>query len=287
MQTGQRVALAGVIVSGMLAIIKIAAGILGHSAAVVADGLESGSDVFASSFVLLGLTLAAIPPDENHPYGHGRVEILTGLLIGLLLTAGGAVISYGSLAGMGRDHPPLASFVVWPLALSACAKTVLALLKFRYGRKLGSAALTADAWNDSMDILSALTALAAVAVTLHDPSRFADADHWGGFIVGLIVIFTGVRVSRETALQLMDTMPDPKLVREIRAIAAVVPGVRGVEKCFARKTGTQYHVDLHIEVDPDMTVRQSHGIGHDVQQAIMAKLDWVAAVLVHVEPSPR
>ena len=103
MQTGQRVALGGMIVSGALALLKITAGIIGHSAAVVADGLESAGDVFASGFVLFGLTLAAIPADDNHPYGHGRVEILTGLLIGLLLTAGGAVISYGSLAGMDRD----------------------------------------------------------------------------------------------------------------------------------------------------------------------------------------
>lgn len=286
MHTGQRVALGGMIVSGSLALLKITTGIVGHSAAVVADGLESAGDVFASGFVLFGLTLAAIPPDDNHPYGHGRVEILTGLLIGLLLTAGGAVISYGSLAGMDREHAPVRAFVVWPLALSAVAKSVLAGLKFRYGHKLKSAALTADAWNDSMDILSALTALAAVGLTLRDPRYFANADHWGGFLVGLIVIFTGVRISRETALQLMDTMPDPRLVRQIRAIAADVPGVRGVEKCFARRTGTQYHVDLHIEVDPNMTVRQSHGIGHDVQQAIQTRLDWVAAVLVHVEPAP-
>ena len=163
---------------------------------------------------------------------------------------------------------------------------MLAGVKFRYGRKLKSAALVADAWNDSMDILSAITALAAVGLSLRDPQRFVNADHWGGFLVGLIVIFTGVRISRETALQLMDTMPDPRLVRQIRLVAAAVPGVRGVEKCFARRTGTQYHVDLHIEVDPDMTVRQSHGIGHEVQQTILERLDWVAAVLVHVEPAP-
>lgn len=286
METGQRVALSGMIVSGLLAAIKITAGVIGHSASVVADGFESAADVFASGFVLLGLTLAAIPPDENHPYGHGRVEILTGLLIGLLLAAGGAVISYGSLAGMETVHPPIPAFVLWPLALSAVAKSALAGTKFHFGRKLNSAALTADAWNDAMDILSAVTALAAVALTLHDPMRFRNADHWGGFIVGGIVALTGVRISRETALQLMDTMPDPALVDQIRAVAARVAGVRGVEKCFARKTGMRYHVDLHIEVDPEMTVRRSHGIGHDVQQAVMEQLDWVAAVLVHVEPAP-
>ena len=286
MQSGQRVALAGIIVSGSLSVIKIAAGIVGHSAAVVADGLESAGDVFASGFVLLGLTLAARPADENHPYGHGRVEILTGLLIGLLLTAGGAVISYGSLAGMSNLRPAVSAFVVWPLLLSAFAKSVMAGLKFRYGRRLKSAALTADAWNDAMDILSAVTALVAVLLTLHDPTGFRNADRWGGFLVGLIVVFTGVRVSRETALQLMDTMPDEEMMEQIREAAAGVPGVRGVEKCYARKTGMGYHVDLHLEVDPEMTVRQSHGLGHDVQQRILERLDWVSGVLVHVEPAP-
>jgi cation diffusion facilitator family transporter len=286
MQSGQRVAIAGMIVSGLLACVKITLGLIGHSTSVVADGLESASDVVASGFVLLGLTLAAVPPDEDHPYGHGRVEILTGLVIGLILTAGGAVICYGSLTSIGTSHLTVSHFVIWPLIASGFAKSILAGVKFRYGRKLKSASLIADAWNDTVDCLSAATALAAVGLTLYNPARFANADHIGGFLVGLFVIFTGVRISHETALQLIDTMPDAAMMREIREAAASVSGVRGVEKCFARKTGTGYHVDLHLEVDPDMTVRQSHGLAHDVQQRVMQSVDWVAGVLVHVEPAP-
>jgi cation diffusion facilitator family transporter len=286
MQSGQRVAILGMVVSGALAVAKIAAGAAGHSTAVVADGLESAGDVFSSGFVLLGLTLAAKPADKEHPYGHGRIETLTGLLIGLVLTAAGAVISVGSLERLGQPRLPLASFVVWPLAVSALAKSGLASFKFRYGRKLGSAALTADAWNDTMDIVSALAALAAVGLTLSDPARFVNADRWGGMIVGLIVISTGVRVAHDTAMQLIDTMPDGRRMDEIRAVAATVMGVRGVEKCFARKTGLRYHVDLHLEVDPEMTVRRSHEIAHNVQLRIKETLDWVADVLVHVEPTP-
>jgi cation diffusion facilitator family transporter len=282
MHSGQRVAVTGMIVSGALAVIKIYSGLHGHSTAVVADGLESGSDVFASGFVLLGLTLAAKPPDEDHPYGHGRVEILTGLLIGLGLAVGGALICYGSLLRLGSPHEPLASWVVWPLVVSLVAKSLLAAIKFRYGRKLKSDSLTADAWNDAMDTLSAALALAAVGLTLSDPVRFFDADRYGG----LIVISVGVRISYDTAMQLMDTMPEPSMVDQIRAAAATVPGARGVEKCFARKTGLRYHVDLHLEVDPNMTVRKSHEIAHDVRLRILDTLDWVADVLVHVEPAP-
>lgn len=286
MKVGQRVALAGVVVSFTLAAVKIGAGLAGHSTAVVADGLESAGDVLASGLVLFALALAAKPADADHPYGHGRVEILSGLLIGLLLTAGGSLISYGSLERLGRDQPPVARFVIWPLLASMTAKGLLATLKFRYGRKLQSSALTADAWNDSMDTLSASVAMVGVSLALWDPARFRDADRWGGFAVGLVVVAVGLRVSRDTALQLMDTMPDDLHMNQIRAAAATVAGVRGVEKCFARKTGLRYHVDLHLEVHPEMTVRESHEIAHEVRQRILEKLDWVADVLVHVEPAP-
>jgi len=286
MQIGQRVAVTGMIVSGALAAIKIAAGMSGHSTAVVADGVESAADVIASGFVLFGLTLAAKPADDNHPYGYGRVETLTGLLIGLVLMVGGALISWNSIRRVGQAHELLHAFVVWPLLLSIAAKTGLASLKFRYGRKLQSDALTADAWNDATDTVSAIAALIAVGLTLKDSVRFAEADRYGGFVVGLIVISAGIRVVRETAMQLMDTMPDARLIGQIREAAFAVRGVRGVEKCFARKTGFKYHVDLHLEVDPEMTVRQSHQLAHQVQLNILARLEWVADVLVHVEPAP-
>jgi cation diffusion facilitator family transporter len=286
MDTGQRVALAGMAVSGGLAVLKILVGLSGHSTAVVADGLESASDVFASGFVLLGLTMAAKPADQKHPYGHGRIETLTGLLIGMVLTAGGVLISNGALQRIGEPHPPLAGYVVWPLLASLIAKSALATSKFHYGRKLKSDALVADAWNDAMDTISAISALIAVSLSLWNPARFADADRYGGFIVGLIVILAGARVVYDTATQLIDTMPGDDLVKQIRGAAANVEGVRGVEKCYARKTGLRYHVDLHLEVDPEMTVRQSHDIAHQVRLNILRNVDWVADVLVHVEPAP-
>jgi cation diffusion facilitator family transporter len=275
------------LVSGALAVLKIVAGLRGNSTAVFADGLESASDVLASGVVLLGLTLAAKPPDQDHPYGHGRVETLTGHLIGLGLTAAGSLIAYGSILKLGLPHDSMAPWVVWPLVISLFAKLGLAAMKFRQGRKLNSSALLADAWNDAMDTLSAVVALSAVGLTLYDPARFLNADRYGGFAVGLIVIGVGVRVAHDAAMQLMDTMPDARKMEQIRAAAAEVPGARGVEKCFARKTGLRYHVDMHLEVDPEMTVRQSHEIAHEVQLRVMERLDWVAGVLVHVEPAPR
>ena len=164
-------------------------------------------------------------------------------------------------------------------------KSVLSAFKFHYGRQIHSAALVADAWNDSVDILSGFAALVALGLTLYNPKQFLAADHYGGFAVGLIVIFTGIGVVRDASLQLMDTMPGEELMQSVRAAACAVPGVIGVEKCYARKTGLQYHVDLHLEVDANMSVRASHEIATRVRMEIREKLEWVADVLVHVEPA--
>jgi len=284
---GRRVALLSVLGSLSLAIAKILLGWLGGSTSVIADGFESAGDVIASTIVVFGLFIAARPPDDEHPYGHGRFEMLTGLAVGVILGLGAAGICYNSLRGLGEMHAPPAVYTVWPLLGSMVVKAVLSASKFRVGRRIQSAALIADGWNDMVDILSAITALIAVGLTLYDPGRFLMADHFGGFAVGLIVFFTAIRVVRDTSLQLMDTMPEGRLMERLRAVAMEVPGVLGVEKCFARKTGFQYHVDLHLEVHPDMTVRASHDIATDVRMRIRSELDWVADVLVHVEPAPE
>ena len=173
---------------------------------------------------------------------------------------------------------------MWPLIASIGVKSAMSLTKWRLGRKIRSDALTADAWHDTVDILSGTVALIAVGITLADPARFAAADHLGGSAVGLIVIFVGARVVRDTTLQLMDTMPNPKDMQRIREVGLSVPGALGIEKCYARKTGLQWHVDLHLDVDPAMSVFSSHEIASEVRARIREKVDWVADVLVHVEP---
>jgi cation diffusion facilitator family transporter len=271
-------------VSGLLAVAKLTVGWLAGSMAVMADGIESASDVLVSGVVLLGLWVAARPPDENHPYGHGRFETLTGLGVGIALAFTGAGICWRSLAGLPGPHTAPAVWAVYPLIVSVAVKSILAWYKFRAGRRIGSSALIADAWNDTVDILSGSVALAAVGLTIYDPARFLTADHWGGFVIGMIVIVLGLRLMRDAALHLMDTMPSERRMRLIRASAMTVPGALAVEKCFARKTGLRYHVDLHLEVDPDLTVRHSHGLAEQVRNKIKEDLPWVADVLVHVEP---
>ncbi|RPI17699.1 MAG: cation transporter [Acidobacteriales bacterium] len=285
-RAGKRIAILSMFICAFLAVIKILVGLLAGSTSVVADGVESASDAIASSVVLFGLVAAARPPDANHPYGHGRLETLTGGVVGLMLAGTGIVICVRSLAHLSDLHAPPAAYAIWPLLVSIVFKGALSPVKLHYGRKVRSSALVADAWNDLVDVLSGLTALLAVGLTLYDPSRFLAADHYGGFGVGLIVVFLGLRVIWDTAMRLMDTMPDAAMVSDIRRVALSVPGVMGVEKCFARNTGYQHHVDLHLEVDPAMTVQASHDLATLVRVRIIHELEWVADVLVHVEPYP-
>jgi len=283
---GKRVALVSMGVCAILAALKIVIGLLAGSTAVLADGVESASDIVASSVVLFGLMLASKPADANHPYGHGRLETLTGGAVGMLLAATGLSICVHAVLKLQGSGPPPANYAVWPLLVSILFKGTLSPVKFHYGKKIHSSALVADAWNDLVDVLSGFAALTGLGLTLYDPVRFATADHYGGFAVGLIIIFLGLRVIRDTTLQLMDTMPHATLMNEIRRVAMSVPGVLGVEKCFARNTGLKHHVDLHLEIDPAMSVRDSHEIAMQVRDRIVAELDWVADVLVHVEPYP-
>lgn len=283
-ELGKKVSILSMGVSALLAVAKLIVGWLAGSTSVVADGLESAGDVAASGFILVGLTVAARPPDENHPYGHGRFETLTGLAVGIGLAMVGALITWRSLENVSATHAPPALFAIWPLIASVVMKSVLATYKFRVGRRILSSALVADAWNDSVDILSGSVALCAVGLTLYDPARFLAADHYGGAAVGLIVIVLGLQVIRETSLTLMDTMPDEGRMQDIRAAALTVEGALDVEKCFARKTGLRYHVDLHLEVDPALTVRRGHSIAEEVRNRIKEELPWVQDVLVHVEP---
>lgn len=282
-QIGRRVAIASMVVSACLAALKIVVGLMAGSNAVVSDGVESGADVVASGIVLFGLFLASKPPDAEHPYGHGRMETISGLAVGLLLGITGAGICFEAAVHLTDQHV-VQPFAIWPLLVSMLAKVGLGATKFRVGRRINSDALIADGWNDSVDILSAFTALVSVSLALWQPGRFSVADHYGAFCVGIIVVFLALRVVHNTTQQLMDRMPDGRRMDDIRRVAVQVPGALGVEKCFARKTGLRYHVDLHLEVNPEMTVRESHAIAHDVRSRILEQLDWVADVLVHVEP---
>jgi cation diffusion facilitator family transporter len=284
-RTARRVAFAGILVSSVLATVNIIVGFLSRSTSVVAIGMEFAGDVLASLVVLVGMIAAVKPADDDHPYGHGRVETLAAFVVGLILSAGGVGICWNSLQAVGASHPPPTIAAAAVLIVAIAVRGAMAAVKFRVGRRVRSSSLIADAWNDTVDILAAAAALTAVGVSIYDSERFLMADHYGGFAVGIIVVLTGLRVLRDASLELMDTMPDAQMIEHVRAVAADVPGVVGVDKSYARKTGFKYHVDLHVEVDPSLTVAESHIIAGRVRRQVRTHIGWVADVLVHVEPA--
>lgn len=281
---GRRIALVSVALGLVLAIAKIWAGFAANSAAVISDGFESTGDVFSSAIVYGGLWLASKPPDAEHPYGHGRYETLAGLAVGALLLLTGSAIFWNGLTHF-YDHGGIAAFALYPLVAAVILKSTLAYIKFRVGRRIASTALEADAWHDMTDLLSTGVALTAATLTLLNPTRFSIADRIGGMIIGIIIFSLSIRVVHGVLGQLLDTMPEPEKVASIREVASSVPGALGIEKCFARRTGLRYHVDLHLEVDPEMTVRESHEVAAEVRRILKARLRWIADVLVHVEPA--
>ena len=283
-RVGRAVALAGIVASAVLSALNISVGLYVQSSSVFATGVEFAGDVLASAVVLVGLIVAGKPADENHPYGHGRIESLAAFVVGLILVAGGIGVCWNALRAVGDHHPPPSSLALIVLVIAVAVRGTMSALKFRIGRRIGSGSLVADAWNDAVDILGALVALVAVWLAAHG-DRFLAADHYGGFAVGVIVIATGVRVIRDATLELVDTMPDADRVAQLRGVAASVPGVAGVDKAFARKTGFTWHVDIHVEVDPAMTVAASHEIAGAVRRRVRSEVRWVADVLVHVEPA--
>jgi cation diffusion facilitator family transporter len=281
---GRRIALLSMSVGAVLAASKIWIGMNAGSTSVVSDGLEAAGDVLSSGIVYAGLWLASKPPDYEHPYGHGRYETLAGLAIGAMLLLAGAAIFWHSLISLGEPSR-VERYALYPLFAAVFIKIALAGVKFRVGKRITSASLEADGWHDITDLLSTCVALIAVGLTLAWPRRFGAADHIGGIIIGILIFFLSVQVVRRTIGQLLDTMPEPRKLSQIRAAALSVPGALGIEKCLARRTGLRYHVDLHLEVDPEMTVRESHEIATLVKIRIKDTLPWVADVLVHVEPS--
>lgn len=287
MRDGQRIALIGVALSAALAILKILTGMLSRSSALLADGFESTGDVLASGLVWLGLRVAAKPADPEHPYGHGRAETLSGLSVGALLFLAGTAIAARGFTTASHVSSVPAAYAVWPLVVSIAVKLWLLRLKRAASREIGSSALAADAMNDAVDTLSEFMALGALTLTLYDPIHFLRFDRYGAGIVGMIMAGSGIRIAKQTSSELMDTMPGEAFVSRVREIARETPGVDDVEKIYARKTGLRHHVDLHVEVDPMMTVRASHELAHRVEARLLNEMRSVADVLVHIEPSNK
>jgi cation diffusion facilitator family transporter len=279
-----RVTLLGMAASGALATIKLVAGLVGNSYALVADSIESFGDIASAAIVWGGLAISAKPPDDNHPYGHGKAEPIAGLTVGFLLVAAAVGICSEALHQMGEPQTPPASFTLVVLILVVFVKEALYRLASRVGGDIESVAVQADAWHHRSDALTSLIAAVGISVSLWGGPAYAAADDWAAVAASVVIAFNGIRFIHLAGSELMDVQPPEKVLTEIEAAAKSVGGVQRVEKTLARKVGSSYFVDMHVEVDGRLTVKEGHNLAHDVKDAVQANDPRVADVLVHVEP---
>jgi cation diffusion facilitator family transporter len=270
--------------NAILSAVKLAAGIIGHSHALVADAVESFADVFSSLIVWRGVIVAAAPADEDHPYGHGKAEPLAaGIVSALLLIAAGwiAVKAFGEIT---TPHQTPAPFTLVVLIAVVVVKEILFRFVRREGRAVDNVAVRTDAWHHRSDAITSFAAGIGISVSLMGGKGYEAADDWAAMAAACVIAWNGWRLLRPALNELMDTAPDRKIRDEIRRQAETVPGVDGVEKCIVRKVGYQYFVDMHVRVDPQMTVLRSHQIAHAVKDKVRVGMPSVSDVLIHIEP---
>ena len=277
-----RWAQAGLLVNATLVLVKLIAGIVGHANALVADAVESSADIFSSIIVWMGLAIAAKPADEDHPYGHGKAEPLAAAVVSLMLLGAAIGITIMAVREIITPHHLPSPWTLFVAAGVILIKEAMYQRVSRVGKELGSTVVVADAWHHRADATSSLAAFVGISIALW--RGWPAADDWAALIAAVLVAVNGIRTLRPAISGLMDEAPD-RAVREKALIAALgVLGVRHVEHLNVRGSGLGFHVDLHVQADPSMSLEDAHEIASRVKYAILDALPNVGKVLVHMEP---
>lgn len=268
----------------LLAVIKGLAGFFGNSYALIADAIESTTDIFSSFLVYLGLRYAQKPADENHPYGHGRIEpLITFVVVGFLIVAA-TIIAYQAVQNMRTPHELPEVWTLYVLGAIILWKEASYRIVLKKSKETHSSSLKADAWHHRSDAITSVAAFIGISIALIMGEGWEAADDWAALFASGFILYNCYKIFRPALGEIMDEDTHSELEAEIREIAITVPGVRGTEKCLIRKVGLRYLVDLHAEVDGELTVKKGHKIAHDLKDMLMHKLPQLADVLIHIEP---
>ena len=284
LQRSLRATFLGLAVNVALTVAKFLAGILGHSQALIADAVESLADIFSSIIVWRGLVVAETPPDEDHPYGHGKAEPLAAALVSVMLLLAAAWIAFNALHALNEPRIAPSPWTLIVLIVVIGVKETLFRFVLRESETVSSSAVETDAWHHRSDAITSAAAFLGISISLIGGKGYEAADNWAAVAAATVIAWNGWRLLRPAFNELMDRSPDLELIGKIRAVAETIPGVDGVEKCFVRKMGYQFFVDMHVEVDPQMTVENSHRIGLEVKNKVRAEIPSVRDVLIHIEP---
>jgi cation diffusion facilitator family transporter len=278
----------GLAINLLLCCAKLAGGLMGHSVALISDAVNSMGDVFTSVAVLIAFRVAQKPADAEHPYGHTRAEAIAGSNVAVLVMVSALLVGWKAIGGSsGETHelPPLWTLVI--AGYNVAIKEGLYQYKIRLGRRAGSRAVIANAWDHRADAFSALAVLVGLSIVRLGGARFLAADVLAALFVVAVILWSGTKLLWASAQELMDAQADESFLSQIRQAAAEVPGVSKVDKLWVRKSGLEYLVDIHIQVPALETVAEGHRIGHQVKDRLLARFTNVHDVLVHLEPYPH
>ena len=281
---GMRTTMLGIGVSFLLVFIKMAAGHIGHSYALIADATESSADVLSSGLLWIGLRIAQKPPDTEHPYGHGKAEPLAAIVISLFLMAAAVWIGWNAIEFIRTPHPMPRSFTLYVLLGVILVKEGLFRYVLRVGKQIGSQAVRSDAYHHRADAVTSIAAFIGISIALLLGPGHESADDWAALAAACIVLYNAISLLRPAINEVMDAAPSKEIVGRVRHLASENPHVRKVEKCYVRKMGFDYFVDIHIQVDGNLSVTEGHAIAHEVKSTLLESKLRIKDVLVHVEP---
>jgi cation diffusion facilitator family transporter len=276
--------LVGVFINAVLAAVKIAGGIVGNSGALVADGIESSADVVSSLVVWSGLRISLKPANEKHPYGHGKAEPLAAAAAAIALVVAAVIIAVESVKQILTPHETPAWYTLIILVGVIVVKLLLSRFVSHAGEAVESTALKTDAAHHLSDAITSAAAFIGISIGLIGGAGYESADDWAALVACLVISYNGVNLFRDAFDELLDAAPSKEYEEKIRAVARRVDGVFDIEKCRIRKSGLYRLIDIHVEVDGELSVRQGHEIAHRVKDALLASEHGVADVLVHIEP---
>ncbi len=270
--------------NAILAVIKGLAGFFGNSYALIADAIESTTDIFASFLVLFGLKYANKPADKNHPYGHGRAEpLVTFLVVGFLITSA-TIIAYESIKNIGNPHELPKFWTLLVLIPLIIWKEIAFQLVMKKAKETNSSSLKADAWHHRSDAVTSVAALIGISIALYFGKGYETADDWAALFASGFILYNSYRIFRPALGEIMDEHLYDDLIEDIRKVSLTVDGIVGTEKCFIRKAGMKYHVDLHATVYANISVKQGHQIAHKLKDTLRNDIPQLGQVLIHIEP---
>ncbi|HLF53515.1 cation diffusion facilitator family transporter [Flavobacterium sp.] len=268
-----------------LAIIKGLAGFFGNSYALIADAIESTTDIFSSFLVLFGIKYSNRPADDNHPYGHGRAEpLITFLVVGFLITSA-TIIAYESIKNIQTPHELPKSWTLIVLGAIIIWKEFSFRLVLKRSIETNSSSLKADAWHHRSDAITSVAAFIGISIALFLGKGYESADDWAALLASGFILYNSYLIFRPALGEIMDEHLYDDLIDKIRKVSHQVDGIIDTEKCFIRKSGMKYHVDLHAIVDANISVKEGHELAHKLKDTLQQEIFELGHVLIHIEPN--